>query len=353
MIAIPILMVLLGVLVWYTAKCIKQISTISMEGSSVPAQAIITVWGKAERAVGQGLYWFWYPRDKIGLLIPTITYHLKFKEFLVHTKNRSEEEATKPVKVGVTIHVTLPRVGQRYEVEKNKVPCIWENCVERDIREETGEDENAEDVEKAIISGELLLVHHLYPSIAPDKLFNSDMMAAFLKDAIMDGVRARMVDRTYTECREDKTEIEEEIREYLLTDSANLFVKCGIPLENLDVSITSLESTEDIEHSLYAEEIAEIEGRASQKEIAALIQARVDPQIAAMLVKGIGGKGSSINFEAMAHMGIALKFMGIQSPYQESLSTDSIGRVNAILDEMSVEEAVTMKEVLRTVGINL
>jgi len=318
MIVILITVVVLGILIWYAIKCIKQISTVLLEGAKAPVQAIITVWGKADRAVGQGLYWFWRPRDKIGLLIPTITYHLRFKEFKVHTKKKSRGEATKPVKVAVTIHLTAPRVGHRYEIEKSKIPSIWKDCVEKYETRQIERDGSMEDIEVGIIKGEDLLVKHLYPSLAPDKLFDSNLMAGFFKDATIDGVRARMINLTYTECRENKTEIEKEVKEYFLTDPANLFVKCGFPPENIDVSIISLESTEDVEHSLYAEEVAKIEGKAAQKEMDALAKAGVEKNIAAILVSGIGEKGKAIDFGALAQMGIALKFMGIQSPYQSS-----------------------------------
>ncbi|MEA3453209.1 MAG: hypothetical protein U9Q96_02670 [Patescibacteria group bacterium] len=250
--------------------------------------------------------------------------------------------------VGVTIHITLPRVGRRYQVERSKIPSIWESSI---VRRSPGETEEGESVEIGILSGESLLVKNLYRSLAADKLFDSNLMAAFFKDATIDGVRARMVERSYTRCREDKTAIEEEVKDYLLTDPANLFVKCGILLENLDVSITSLKSTDEIERSLYAEEVAIIKGSATQREIFALTEAGVDRNIAGILVRGVGKQEGSIDFGAMAQMGIALKFLGIESPTKESLSPDSRNRLTDLLDSVSREEAATMRQILREAGV--
>jgi len=353
MIAILIVIVLLGVLIWYAVKCIKPISTAKLEGVNVPVQAIITVWGKGMRAVDQGLYLLWYPRDKVGLLIPTTTYHLRVKEFTVHTMKGSRKESTKPVKVAVTIHLTAPRVGHRYEIEKAKIPSIWQDCVDKYETRKIEKDGNMENIEVGIIKGESLLVSHLYRSLSLNKIFDPALMATFFEDAAIDGARARMVGRTYTECREDKTEIEREVKEYFLTDPANLFVRCGFPPENIDVSIISLESTEDVEHSLYAEEVSKIEGKAIQKEMDALAKAGVEKNIAAILARGVGGKGKAIDFGALAQMGIALKFMGIQSPYQDSLSANSVDRLRVILDGMSPEEAATMREILKNMDIDI
>jgi len=371
MIAILIAVVLLGVLIWYAVKCIKPISTAKLEGVNVPVQAIITVWGKRMRAVDQGLYLLWYPRDKVGLLIPTTTYHLKVKEFTVHTMKGSRKESTKPVRVkestkpvrvkestkpvrvAVTIHLTAPRVGHRYEIERIKIPSIWKDCVEKYETKQIERDGSMENIEVGIIKGESLLVRHLYRSLSLNKIFDPALMAAFFEDAAIDGARARMVGRTYTECREDKTEIEQEVKEYFLTDPANLFVRCGFPPENIDVSIISLESTEDVEHSLYAEEVSKIEGKAIQKEMDALAKAGVEKNIAAILARGVGGKGKAIDFGALAQMGIALKFMGIQSPYQDSLSANSVNKLRVILDRMSPEEAAVMREILKNMDIDI
>ena len=354
MIGIPIFiaLLLLGALIWYVFKGIEQISTKLIDGEKIPVQAIITVWGKAKRAVGQGFFWLWWPRDKIGLEVPMTTYHLKFNEFPLHTK-KTEEEAAKPVRVGMTIHVNLPRVGQRIEIERSKIPSVWLNCVGEWKEKEIERDGNKEEIEVGIIKGESLLVNHLYHSLPPSKLFDCNAMAAFFKDASIAGVRAMMVVLAYTEGRQQQAEIEQRAKEYFLADPANLFVKCGIPPENIDISITFLESTEEVEKSLYAVEIAEIDGIAAGKGIAALISENVDPQIAAMLVKGLGREGGSIDLGDMANMGIALKLFGFEPLYKRSLSTDSIEGLTDVLGRMPAEEEVIMKRVLGGIGINL
>ena len=334
MIAILAGVLILGFLIWYVFKCLKQISTVNLEGAEVPVEAIITAWGRAVRVVGQGLHWFWWPKYKVGLLVPTTIRKLEISEFLVHTKKTGKEKA-KPLMVGVTVYLTLPRFAEKYEVRADKFPSIWRDCISK---------HQTEDPNIIIIEGRDLLLKHLYFSLAPDKLFDTNKMAVSFKDAIMDGVRAIMVRYTYTECREQKTQIEEEIKDYLLTDPANLFVKCGIPPTNLDISITSERSTDEVEQSLYAEEVAKIEGKAFQKEIDALVKAGVEKNIAAILAKGVGQKGKAIDFGALSQMGIALRFMGIQPPYQRTPSSEAI---EDILKGLPSEKAAAVREILK------
>ena len=346
MITILIAILLLIAIGLYVKKCLVQISTTTMEGADVPVEAVIMAWGRAYKVVGQGLYWLWWPKYKVGLLIPTVARVLRINDIDVHTKTQTRRgESTKPIVVQVAIHLTLPKSTREYQVEADKVPSVWQDCVSRIV--------TVGQKQVAILSGKVLLLKHLYYALAPDKLFDSNLMAGFFKNAIVDGVRAEMVRHAYTNNRQDKTRIEKNIKEYFLTDPSNLFVKCGIPPENLDVSILSLSSTDEVEHSLYAEEIATIEGKALQKEMDALSRAGVEKNIAALLVRGMGKTDKSIDFASLAQMGIALRFLGIDPSQQSHSSNNDLDKLREYIGKMDVEQSAVIIELLKNMGIKL
>jgi len=153
-------------------------------------------------------------------------------------------------------------VGSEYNLKeeglkKEKIPRPWRKILEPDT---------------SIVTADKLLVNCTYYALSPAIPLDEMRMTTHFTKAIQDGVRAKMVDRTYTSCRENKTEVEKDIKNYLLTDPANLFVKTGIPPILLDISITNMEATNPrVEDALWLPEIEATEGRSiAQKKIEAI-----------------------------------------------------------------------------------
>ncbi|MCD6500678.1 hypothetical protein J7K42_01525 [bacterium] len=249
-------------LIVWLVRSILVVSTAKMKGKEisegergereVPVQVILTRFGKAVRALAPGIYWIWWPVDRPKVVLPTIVYKLDIEPFVVHTQ--AEKESAKLIKVTMTVHMSFPKVGSEYDLSElpdEKIPQPW-----RDIKEE----------ETLIVKGEELLVNFTYYALSPDIPLDERKMLTHFTRAIEDGVRAEMVKRTYTRCREEKTELEKAIKIYLLTDPANLFVRTGIPPDLLDISIVNMEAVDErIENALWLEEIEATEGRAEAR----------------------------------------------------------------------------------------
>lgn len=349
------LLVMIGVLIGFIdrmKRCLRKISTAEMGESQVTVQGIILEWGKPVRAKGPGLCWLWSPVQTLGRLVPTIAYKLEMGEFLVHTEKEEEGkdeegETTKPVTVGATVHPTLPRAWEKYKIKKEDIPSIWRNLVKEFVTEKVKEGDQEKEIEFGILEGEDLLVKWLYYSMDADKPFHSDDMATFFHDAVVDALRGRMVNYTYTEARENATRIEEEAKHYMLTDPANLFVKCGIPPENLDISIISMRSTDRIEESLYAEELARISGTVDKRRVKALIDTGVEKNIAGALVKAEREAGERIDVGALAQLGIALAFLGINPPFgSQALTGDQKKKLIGVLATIPEEQREKLLDIL-------
>lgn len=89
----------------------------------------------------------------------------------------------------------------------------------------------------------------------------------FFGPTVADGARNILAVHNHQECREQKKEIEEEIKAYMLNEEGNPFREAAIPRERLDIAITELRFTEEMESAFSAPEIQRRigEGRAVEE----------------------------------------------------------------------------------------
>lgn len=248
----------------WARKCLQRVGVVKE-----PAQAVMARWGsKAVRAVGPGLCFILWPIEELRLF-PTRQYQLNFRESDVHSKKEGEY-GTALMTIDISIYFMWPKVGKEY-----------------------GEKEKKD-------GGEILMEKTFYHLPADPN--DAEELKDFFEPGILDGVRRIMVKKTHLQCRGQKDEIEEEIKKYLLEEQGNPFKECGIQSEDLDVAITSIKFTKEMEEAFSAPEIAERKKEATEKMLKAFTNAGVDPIVAGMLVKPIEGKG--MTFEQLRDLAI-------------------------------------------------
>ena len=245
-------------LVWLR-KCFR--TTVSTK-TKKPAQAVVTRWGKSKavNAVKSGLHFVVWPIENL-VLFPTHLYELNIKASEIHSK-KTEDCATAVMTVDVTIYFRWAQIGNKYQMGGNTV------------------------------NGKELLMKTFYALPASPE--DAEELKDFVEDGVIDAVRRIMTQKSHRECREKKPEIEREIKKYLLEEPGNPFRECAIPSEYLDVAITSVKFTEEMEKAFSEPEVKEREKEAQQKILDMFIKSGIDPMVAGMLTKPPDGKGMSM-----------------------------------------------------------
>lgn len=264
-IGVLVVVVLVIFLIVWLVKSMLLVSTVKVTDSEgeeheVATQVIVTRLGKPIRAYIPGLYWQWWPLDRVKRFIPTWNYKLEIGEFEVHSKAEKKGESAKPIIVKVTVHMNFPDASEkkgRYdlaekptELSEEEIPRPW-----KDILKKKGKE--------LIVTGEDLLLNCTYFNLSPKIPLSEAAMTEHFKKATMNGVVTKVPMLTYGFSRENLGLVEKDIKKYLLTDPSNRFVISGIPPRLLDISFTYIKAKDDrVENALYIEEIEATEGRA-------------------------------------------------------------------------------------------
>lgn len=271
--------------IFWLRRCIVVIRTGVMKEEEVPVQAVITRFGRPVKVIGPGLYFLKWPIERIEKLFPTIQYVFDYTIEKVHTKE-TQKQGTAPLRVDITLYYKWAQVGKKYRAEE----------IGRKISRE--------------IDGAELLKRYAYFGFGGDPL-KPEQVKDFFKDAVVGGTRTVMAKRNHKECREEKAKIEEEVKDYLLSEPGNPFFECGTPARHLDLEVRTISFPEQMEKAFYVEEVAEKEKAAMEKTIEAFTEMGINPVIAGILAKK-SEEGKGIGFRELAELGIGLSFLGIQ-----------------------------------------
>jgi len=253
--------------------CMSQVGNIE-----VPAQAVLTRFGRPIDAVGPGLYFCFKPFERIKIF-PTGQYFFNFQITEGLYSKESGGFRSQPLKVAATIYLRFPRIDRNY-----LFPC-------KSVKGKVGWKK---------ISGRDLLMQHLYLRL-PIKDLRAidtvDRLGVFFERGVMGGLRHVMSNKTSKECKEKKPSIEKEVADYLLTETGNPFFECGFPKECLDLEISQVKLPDETEKAYIKPELAQKDAEAAVHEkesirlrVAAYKDAGVSSDVAGILVAGAGRK---------------------------------------------------------------
>ena len=249
LIGLTMVLVLIIAIAWWLRKSIWTIGSARM-----PSEAVKLRFGKVVGSRGPGLAFALYPIETFRIF-PTTLYRLRFEVVSVHSKKKPPYETT-TMRVFMSVYFRWPLVGETYKFQ-----------------------------DEEISGGELLEKTHY--ALPIDPVHPNGTLLDFFSDTIADACRRVMTSRTHVQCREEKEQMEKEIKDYLLSEPGNPFRECRIPEKNLDVSITQIDFPEDFEKALYAPEVAVQEREAISQRIRAFTTAGVNAEVAAFAVVGL------------------------------------------------------------------
>ena len=280
-IAVPIAALLL----FWLIKSVKNFDAKDMGGVLVPVQGLITCFGKPVRARGPGgPYFVIWGFEKVKYF-PTLQYKFDYITENIHTKE-TKKKRTSQLKVEFSLYLRWALVGETYKI-KNP---------------ETREVEEVKGVE---------LLKQSYLTFGGDS-FDPEQLKEYLEGAAGPGLRSVMVKKDHQQCREDKSEIEKEVKEYWLEEEGNPFYEAGLPPRYLSIEIGPIEFPEAMEKAFYAEEVAEKQKGAKKKIIEAFTEKGVNPAVAGILSQGIE-KGKPIDFQELRDMALCFRLLGIEA----------------------------------------
>ncbi|MCK4454340.1 hypothetical protein KAU51_03270 [Candidatus Parcubacteria bacterium] len=282
----------MAILLLWLKKCFRQVGTIEMPCSGVRAR-----FGRSVESLTPGLYSCLYPIEDIKEY-PTGLHRLSYKAENIHSKPETIEVDGKKIALGsqrmdvdFTFTFRWPKVGKKY-----RVPIIDPVTGKAKRDSQTGKV-----VWKKVDGGDLLKNKAFYhlpirnPKTAPIEKFDE----AFGK-TIMGGSRTILAGHNHSFCRENKEEIEDEIKEYLLSEVGDPIFDCGLPRETVDTKILKIKFQDTTETAFEAPEIAWRQADATKKraegEAEAIKKRReafkdVPEPMRAMLSAGIGPGG--------------------------------------------------------------
>lgn len=206
-------------LVFWIPRCFRKVGSLES-----PAQAVRVRMGNPEEVLGSGLHMIWWPVDDL-VIYPTKQYLLNISLAEVHSKRDPEAEyETTLMTVDVDIYFAWPE---------------GDDLIESFRRAPTPTGDLGEDIE---------------------------VYTDYFGSAVSDALRNIMVQRNHEQCRQEKAEIEREIKTYFYAEQGNAFQVSCIPPELLDVAITRIGFRKDMEDSFSAPEIGRRTGEAEAAE---------------------------------------------------------------------------------------
>lgn len=207
--------IILAFLVFWVPRCFRTVGSLES-----PAQAVRVRWGNPEEVLRPGLHIILWPVDAL-VIYPTKQFLLNISLTEVHSKLDPEAGyETALMNVEVNVYFAFP----------------WgEDLIETFKRAPTPTGDLDEDVQ--------VYTDHFGP-------------------AVNDALRNIMVQRNHAQCREEKADIEKKVKEFLMQEKGNAFEVARIPEKFLDVAITRIGFTSDMETSFSTPEIRRRTGEA-------------------------------------------------------------------------------------------
>ncbi len=277
---IAVLIVFMG---FWLLKCVRQVGT-----TDTPVQAVKTRFAKPDKAVPSGLCFILWPFEGLKLF-PTGQYDLSYQILRGLYSKKSGEMSSQRMEVKIGVYFRWPRVDREYSFP---VPVS---------EQETSPKEQLATNWGRVLGKELLL--KAYYRLPIKNLLKADIeeFGKFFENTVLGAVRHRMSERTSEECRESQPEIEEEIKNYLLSEEGNPFFEVGIPKECLDIELSSVKFPDETEKAWEKPEIKAREAEAAMSEkkaislrLEAYIEKGVSKEIAGLIVGGVEGQAMTI-----------------------------------------------------------
>ena len=252
-------------------------------GGQRPRVALIVRWGQVIAACNQGLFFVFFPAEKL-VKMRTTQYRITWELDGVWTKeNKETGEQAQRVSLEVFLAFTLPQPDMTYKRG----------------------------------SGADLLSQFYYALPFNTENFRVvEELGPHLSGAVTEAVIASVAQFTHTELATKTKQIEEEVKKYLLEAEGNLYRGLGIPEENTDFGITSIVVNEDVEKSMRGAEIvfrgaraeqdkatveaataratADDRAEAARKLLEVYQEAKLPPHAITMLLRGVTGEPLSV-----------------------------------------------------------
>ena len=281
-------------LFWFMGSFVR----IGMEGEE-PYWAVIARFGRPIEAVLPGMYFrpLWIVERVV--LFPTGQKTMWFTTTEAWTMELGDRQA-QPLALDIAVYMRWPKPGVNYDFDGGT---------------------------KVINGSDLLKDAYYYLPRAlrnPDRSDYIDVLGRFLENAVIGGVKVVVGRRDHLDARQKNQEMEEEIKDYLLSELGNPFHDLGIAPECLDIELTKVIFPEETGKALREKELARRSGEAlvetskHRKEASendaettrALLTVHLDkgvsPEVAAMIVSRSTG-GEAMTVEKLRDLAIALK----------------------------------------------
>lgn len=241
--------VTLVIMVIWTKKNFRQVGTIE-----VPSQAVLTRFARAVDAVPSGLYFVLRPIEGIKEFpLGQYVFHYRISQGLY--SRAKAELSSQPLEVEAAVYLRFPRVDKEYSFSMS-LDKARESLKKK---KEPGRILGRKGIAWGRVWGGELLKEHTYYRLPVRDLTKPeaiDTMGKFLEGGVIGGIRHIMSIKTSTECKEKKPEIEDEIKDYLLSEEGNPFFELGIPKECVTIELTKVKLPEETEKAYIAPEVA-------------------------------------------------------------------------------------------------
>jgi len=220
-------------------------------GNEMPPEIVLQVrFGRPVRAVEVDVHFAW-PWDVLVRFLTT-PFQVPYDIPNVYSKGGKSEEgeeyATQNMKVSVNFAFSWPRPS---------VQIDHEDCGTRDKNRH--KDPDGKHKYRRSAKELLSQVRHALPFDTREVHWED--LSPFLMGSIADAVTNVMADYNHRQCREEREEIEEAIKDYLLRETGNLVFELGIPWVHIDFQITSIVIPEQTEEVLRQTEVVLHEGK--------------------------------------------------------------------------------------------
>jgi hypothetical protein len=267
--------------------------------AEVPAQGALTRWGKFKGFVGPGgLIFIIRPFEGLRLF-PTGQFKGEFRISEGLYSKAEGNESSQPLDAIMPIYLSIPRIGEQYTYREVGMDLTGNKTV-RVVK----------------VQGEILL-EKIFHNLPVDDLSvqeNVEELFGFLEGSVLGAARHVLSKKTSKQCREEKPQIEREMKTYLLEEPGNPFLVCGFPEECIDLELR-VKIPNEMEQAYMAPEIAKKKAEASsedKKVISRKMKAYIDegtsPDVAAMAVSGAQGGGMTT--EQLRDIALAASLLG-------------------------------------------
>jgi len=237
----------------------------------VPYWAVFLRFGRPVRAVLPGLYWKWWPIERV-FLVYTGIYTMHFEVIDAHSMEK-DGFTTQPLKLYLTLYLRWPKPDEKYtlagaEKEGDTLLCNAFFYLPKTLRNQTR------------------------PHV--------DELGKFLEGDIVGGMRRIVAHKSHKEVREDMQALEDELKEYLLSEPGTPFFSLRLPGELIDVEITRVVFPEDTQQALRKPELSRKDAEALVEEAKGRKNASEDEKVAIEnLLQGYISKGVSPEWAAV------------------------------------------------------